>query len=149
VVVGFDGRVLVDPSNAELAQALGIKTRPEPITYDVTVVGAGPAGLAAAMYGASEGLVTAVLEHEAEGGQAGTSSMIRNYLGFPRGVSGAELASRAYEQASRAYEQAWILGPTSSTVPAPPAWAPQDLTGWSAWPTVARRPAGPWSWPPG
>jgi thioredoxin reductase (NADPH) len=110
VVVGFDGRVLVDPSNAELAQALGIKTRPEPITYDVTVVGAGPAGLAAAMYGASEGLVTAVLEHEAEGGQAGTSSMIRNYLGFPRGVSGAELASRAYEQASRAYEQAWILG---------------------------------------
>jgi thioredoxin reductase (NADPH) len=103
VVVLFDGRVLVDPSNAELAQALGIKIRPEVTTYDVTVVGAGPAGLAAAMYGASEGLATAVLEHEALGGQAGTSSMIRNYLGFPRGVSGAELAQRAYEQA-------WILG---------------------------------------
>ncbi len=103
VVVGFDGRVLVDPSNAELAAALGIKTRPERKTYDVTVVGAGPAGLAAAMYGASEGLLTAVLEHEALGGQAGTSSMIRNYLGFPRGVSGSELAQRASEQA-------WILG---------------------------------------
>jgi thioredoxin reductase (NADPH) len=103
VVVLFDRRVLVDPSNAELAQALGIKTRPEASTYDVTVIGAGPAGLAAAMYGASEGLGTAVLEHEALGGQAGTSSMIRNYLGFPRGVSGAELAQRAYEQA-------WILG---------------------------------------
>ena len=103
VVVLFDGRVLVDPSNAELAQALGIKTHPEAVTYDVVVVGAGPAGLAAAMYGASEGLATAVLEHEALGGQAGTSSMIRNYLGFPRGVSGAELAQRAYDQA-------WILG---------------------------------------
>jgi thioredoxin reductase (NADPH) len=85
VVVLFDGRVLVDPSNAELAQALGIKTRPEASTYDVTVIGAGPAGLAAAMYGASEGLATAVLEHEALGGQAATSSIIRNYLGFPRG----------------------------------------------------------------
>jgi thioredoxin reductase (NADPH) len=103
VVVLFDGRVLVNHSNAELAAALGIKTRPEATTYDVTVVGAGPAGLGAAMYGASEGLGTAVLEHEALGGQAGTSSMIRNYLGFPRGVSGAELAQRAYEQA-------WILG---------------------------------------
>ena len=103
VVVLFDGRVLVDPSNAQLAHALGIKTRPEAVTYDVAVVGAGPAGLAAAMYGASEGLATAVVEHEALGGQAGTSSMIRNYLGFPRGVSGAELAQRAYEQA-------WILG---------------------------------------
>src|SRR4029450_11537796 len=103
VVMLFDRRVLVDPSNAELAQALGIKTRPEVTTYDVTVIGAGPAGLAAAMDGASEGLGTAVLEHEALGGQAGTSSMIRNYLGFPRGVSGAELAQRAYEQA-------WIPG---------------------------------------
>ena len=83
VVMLFDRRVLVDPSNAELAQALGIKTRPEASTYDVTVIGAGPAGLAAAMYGASEGLATAVLEHEALGGQAATSSMIRNYLGFP------------------------------------------------------------------
>ena len=82
VVMLFDRRVLVDPSNAELAQALGIKTRPEASTYDVTVIEAGPAGLAA-MCRASEGLATAVLEHEALGGQAATSSMIRNYLGFP------------------------------------------------------------------
>jgi thioredoxin reductase (NADPH) len=102
VVVLFDRRVLVDPSNAELAQALGIKTRPEASTYDVTVIGAGPAGLPRPCTGPRR-LATAVLEHEALGGQAGTSSMIRNYLGFPRGVSGAELAQRAYEQA-------WILG---------------------------------------
>lgn len=99
VVVLYDGRVLADPSNAEVAEALGVRTHPEPITYDLTVVGAGPAGLAAAAYGASEGLRTIVLEHEAIGGQAGSSSMIRNYLGFPRGVSGAELAERAYQQA--------------------------------------------------
>jgi thioredoxin reductase (NADPH) len=99
VVVLFDGRVLADPSNAALAEALGVRTRPAATTYDVTVVGAGPAGLAAAVYGASEGLRTTVLEPEAIGGQAGSSSKIRNYLGFPRGVSGAELAQRAYEQA--------------------------------------------------
>jgi thioredoxin reductase (NADPH) len=99
VLVLFDGRVLADPSNAEVADALGVRTRPEALTYDVSVVGAGPAGLAAAVYGASEGLRTTVLEQEAIGGQAGSSSMIRNYLGFPRGVSGAELAQRAYEQA--------------------------------------------------
>jgi len=99
VVVLFDGRVLANPSNAALAEALGVRTRPAATTYDVTVIGAGPAGLAAAVYGASEGLQTVILEHEAIGGQAGTSSKIRNYLGFPRGVSGAELAQRAYEQA--------------------------------------------------
>jgi thioredoxin reductase (NADPH) len=99
VVVLFDGRVMVDPSNAALAEAFGIRTHPEPITYDVAVVGAGPAGLAAALYGASEGLGTVVLEPEAIGGQAATSSMIRNYLGFRRGISGAELALRAYDQA--------------------------------------------------
>jgi thioredoxin reductase (NADPH) len=99
VVVMFDGRVLVDPSNAEVAEALGIRTRPEATTYDVAVVGAGPAGLAAAVYGASEGLRTTILEPDAIGGQAGSSSKIRNYLGFRRGVSGAELAERAYEQA--------------------------------------------------
>jgi thioredoxin reductase (NADPH) len=99
VVVLFDGRVLVDPSNAALAEALGVRTRPAATTYDVAVIGAGPAGLAAAVYGASEGLETTVLEHEAIGAQAGSSSKIRNYLGFPRGVSGAELAQRAYEQA--------------------------------------------------
>ena len=99
VVVTFDGLVLRDPSFAEVAEALSAPTRPAAATYDVTVVGAGPAGLAAAMYGASEGLGTVVLEPEATGGQAGTSSMIRNYLGFPRGVSGTELAYRAFHQA--------------------------------------------------
>jgi thioredoxin reductase (NADPH) len=98
-VVLFDGRVLADPSNAEVAEALGVQTRPGGGRYDVTVIGAGPAGLAAAVYAASEGLSTVVLEPEAIGGQAGTSSLIRNYLGFPTGVSGADLAVRAYTQA--------------------------------------------------
>jgi len=95
----FDGRVLLDPATEEVAQALGVSTRPEPGRYDLTIVGAGPAGLAAAVYAASEGLRTLVLEREAVGGQAGTTSVIRNYLGFPRGVSGADLAYRAREQA--------------------------------------------------
>ena len=99
VVVIFDSRVLVDPSNADVATALGVPTRPGAGRYDVAVIGAGPAGLAAAVYGASEGLSTVVLEPEALGGQAGSSSLIRNYLGFPSGVSGEELAVRAYTQA--------------------------------------------------
>jgi thioredoxin reductase (NADPH) len=99
VVVLLDGRVLVDPPNEGLAQALGAQTRPAPGRYDVAVVSAGPAGLAAATYAASEGLRTLLLEREAIGGQAGTTSLIRNYLGFPRGISGAELAARATEQA--------------------------------------------------
>ena len=99
VVVMFDSRVLVDPSNADVATALGVPTRPGAGRYDVAVIGAGPAGLAAAVYGASEGLSTVVLEPEALGGQAGSSSLIRNYLGFPSGVSGEELAVRAYTQA--------------------------------------------------
>jgi thioredoxin reductase (NADPH) len=98
-VVLFDGRVLPDPSNAEVAQAIGVQTQPGEGRYDVTVIGAGPAGLAAAVYGASEGLSTVILEPEAIGGQAGTSSLIRNYLGFPTGVSGGDLAVRAYTQA--------------------------------------------------
>ncbi len=98
-VVMFDGRVLANPANAEVAEALGVSTRPGGSRYDVTVIGAGPAGLAAAVYGASEGLSTVVLEPEAIGGQAGTSSLIRNYLGFPSGVSGGDLAVRAYTQA--------------------------------------------------
>ncbi len=98
-VLLFDGRVLTDPSNTEIGEALGVPTRPRSDRYDVTVIGAGPAGLAAALYGASEGLSTVVLEPEAIGGQAGTSSLIRNYLGFPSGVSGGDLAVRAYTQA--------------------------------------------------
>jgi thioredoxin reductase (NADPH) len=99
VIILFDGRVLVNPANAEIAEALGLKTRPGAGLYDVAVIGAGPAGLAAAVYGASEGLSTVMLEPEAIGGQAGTSSHIRNYLGFPTGVSGGDLAVRAYTQA--------------------------------------------------
>jgi thioredoxin reductase (NADPH) len=98
-VIHHDGSVQHDPSLAEVAAAHGIETRPSPEVYDLAIVGAGPAGLAAAVYGASEGLRTVVLEPDAIGGQAGTSSMIRNYLGFPRGISGGELAHRAWEQA--------------------------------------------------
>ena len=99
VVALYTGAVLVDPSNVEVAEALGAAVRPADPAYDVVIVGAGPAGLAAAVYGASEGLRTALLEREAFGGQAGTSSLIRNFLGFPHGVSGIELAFRAYQQA--------------------------------------------------
>lgn len=98
VFVLFDGRVLVDPTNAEGAAAIGTATRPKPGVYDVAIIGAGPAGLAAAVYGASEGLRVVVVEPEAAGGQAGTTSLIRNYPGFPRGVSGRELTARTYEQ---------------------------------------------------
>ena len=101
VVVLYDGRVLEDPSNAELADAyLGVGAgRAQHKEFDLVIVGAGPGGLAAAVYGASEGLSTVILEGEAVGGQAGSSSLIRNYPGFPWGVGGAELARRATEQA--------------------------------------------------
>jgi thioredoxin reductase (NADPH) len=99
VVVMFDGQVMENPSNADVGEVLGLKTSPGAGLYDVAVIGAGPAGLAAAVYAASEGLSTALLEPEAIGGQAGTSSHIRNYLGFPTGVSGEDLAVRAYTQA--------------------------------------------------
>jgi thioredoxin reductase (NADPH) len=99
VVLLFDGRVLIDPTNERIAEMLGAQTKPADSRYDLAVIGGGPAGLTAAMYGASEGLSTLLLEREAFGGQAGTTSMIRNYLGFPRGISGRELASRALEQA--------------------------------------------------
>jgi thioredoxin reductase (NADPH) len=99
VVALFNGMVLEHPSPTEIAAALGLQTSSGTDCHDVAVIGAGPAGLAAAVYGASEGLSTIVLEPEAIGGQAGTSSLIRNYLGFPRGVSGEDLAVRAYTQA--------------------------------------------------
>jgi thioredoxin reductase (NADPH) len=95
------GRRLVSPTIRELAEALGLRTRPREHCYDVAVVGAGPAGLAAAVYAASEGLKTILLEREAPGGQAGTSSRIENYLGFPNGISGEDLADRAYQQVQR------------------------------------------------
>lgn len=97
-----DGRVLEDPTNHELADALGLTdTVSASETFDVVVVGGGPAGLAAAVYAASEGLSTLVVEGEAPGGQAGTSSKIENYLGFPTGVSGQALAGRAFIQAQK------------------------------------------------
>ncbi|MGH2961363.1 MAG: FAD-dependent oxidoreductase [Solirubrobacterales bacterium] len=104
VVILRGGRVLEDPSNAELAASYGVNTSPDvDRDFDVIVVGAGPAGLAASVSASSEGLRTLVVERESIGGQAGSSSLIRNYLGFSRGVSGAELAQRAYQQA-------WVFG---------------------------------------
>ena len=99
VAVVFGGRILEDPSNREVAESLGVRSRPSADECDLLIVGAGPAGLAAAVYGSSEGLSTVVLEREALGGQAGKSTMIHNYLGFPAGISGDELTFRAYEQA--------------------------------------------------
>ena len=96
-----DGATLYQPTLRELAERLGLQTAPKLKMYDTVVIGAGPAGLAAAVYGASEGLKTLVVEREAPGGQAGTSSRIENYLGFPNGVSGDDLADRALRQAKR------------------------------------------------
>ena len=101
VVTNGDLWLLKNPSNEKLAELLGIKTPLKDTVYDLAVVGAGPAGLAAAVYGASEGLNTVVLEKTAPGGQAGSSSKIENYMGFPTGISGTELANRAYLQAKK------------------------------------------------
>jgi thioredoxin reductase (NADPH) len=101
VVRVVDGRTVVRPTLRRVAELLGLGTEPQATEYDTVVVGAGPAGLAAGVYGASEGLRTIVIERQAPGGQAGTSSRIENYLGFPSGVSGDELASRALQQARR------------------------------------------------
>jgi len=102
VVVMRGGELLRQPSNAELARAAGIGTAPVPgVTYDVAIIGAGPAGLAAAVYGASEGLSTALVDTLAVGGQIGTTSRIENYLGFPVGISGEEFAEQAYIQVLR------------------------------------------------
>jgi thioredoxin reductase (NADPH) len=96
-----DGRTVIQPQLRRVAELLAIPTEPAAASYDTVIVGAGPAGLAAAVYGASEGLSTIVIERESPGGQAGASSRIENYLGFPSGVSGDELASRALRQARR------------------------------------------------
>jgi thioredoxin reductase (NADPH) len=101
VVLFADGAVLVDPELEELAARVGLRVQAEQEFYDMVVVGAGPAGLAAAVYGASEGLHTLVIEPDAPGGQAGSSSRIENYLGFPSGVTGADLGRRAHTQATR------------------------------------------------
>jgi thioredoxin reductase (NADPH) len=101
VVFFPDGSYLIEPDFRTLAAKAGLQTEATQPFFDVIIVGAGPAGLGAAVYGASEGLHTALIEREATGGQAGTSSRIENYLGFPRGLSGAELATRATAQARR------------------------------------------------
>ena len=101
VVVFPDGTALVRPTSIQIAQKIGLKTQPTQSFYDLAIVGAGPAGLAAAVYGSSEGLRVVLIEKEAPGGQAGTSSRIENYLGFPVGLSGNDLARRAVAQAER------------------------------------------------
>ena len=103
LVVLPDGRVLADPSNAEIAGVTAASANAERMEFDLVIVGAGPAGLSAAVYGASEGFSTLVVDEGGIGGQATSSSLIRNYLGFPRGVSGRRLAQQAYEQA-------WVFG---------------------------------------
>ena len=108
-----DGPTLTQPTNLEIAEKIGLKTRPGLPFYDLVIVGAGPAGLAAAVYGASEGLSTLLIEGEAPGGQAGTSSRIENYLGFPSGLSGGDLTRRAVAQASRFGAE--ILTPLEAT----------------------------------
>ncbi|HEX6710909.1 MAG TPA: FAD-dependent oxidoreductase [Rubrobacter sp.] len=101
VVVFQDGSHLEVPENREVAEKIGLKTRAERPFYDLIIIGGGPSGLAAAVYGASEGLKTVLIEREAPGGQAGTSSFIENYLGFPQGLKGSELARRAVAQAQK------------------------------------------------
>ena len=101
VVITPDGEPLIEPSDAELASRVGLATTPSKDFYDLIVIGGGPAGLGAAVYGASEGLRTVLVERTATGGQAGQSSRIENYLGFPDGVSGAQLTDRARRQAAK------------------------------------------------
>src|SRR5579864_3769547 len=101
VVLFPDGTKLLEGAPGEVAQKVGLRTRPQTNFYDLAIIGGGPAGLAAAVYGASEGLHTVMIEREAPGGQAGMSSRIENYLGFPTGLSGGDLARRAVVQAQR------------------------------------------------
>jgi len=101
VVFYPDGTVMIHPEIQECAAKVGLQTQATQPFYDLIIIGAGPAGLGAAVYGASEGLSTALIEREATGGQAGTSSRIENYLGFPKGISGGDLARRATDQAKR------------------------------------------------
>ncbi len=114
LVLFNDGPPILSPTPTDIAERVGLKTQATSEVYDVVVVGGGPAGLAAAVYGASEGLATLLIEEEAPGGQAGQSSLIENYLGFPKGISGNDLARRAAAQAQRLGAE--ILVPGSVTM---------------------------------
>jgi thioredoxin reductase (NADPH) len=116
VVALYSGQMLTDPTNEQIAAAFGLAALPRDIV-DVAIIGAGPAGLSTAVYTASEGLTTVLLEREAIGGQAGSSSLIRNYLGFPRGISGANLATRAFEQAWRFGAMTSVAGSVTGFTP--------------------------------
>ena len=144
VVLRFDGQrsALANPSNLEIADAFGLMTPiPDGEVFDVAVVGAGPAGLAAAVYSSSEGLRTVVVEREAIGGQAGTSSMIRNYPGFAQGVSGARLGFESYQQA-------WTFGATFLFIRQLVGLSRQDDGHYCCGClTAARSPPGRWSLP--
>jgi thioredoxin reductase (NADPH) len=113
VVLFGDGPPVFNPTTAQIAERVGLKTHATSEVYDVVIIGAGPAGLAAAVYGASEGLSTLLIESEAPGGQAGQSSLIENYLGFPRGLSGSDLARRASAQAERLGAEILVPGTVS------------------------------------
>ncbi len=113
VVLFPDGTKLLESLPADVAKKVGLRTRAQTNFYDLAIVGGGPAGLAAAVYGASEGLHTVMIEREAPGGQAGMSSRIENYLGFPAGLSGNDLARRAVVQAQRFGVE--ILSPAGSS----------------------------------
>ena len=113
ILIFPDGSYLSEPTNSQIADKIGLKTHPQMPFYDMIIVGAGPAGLAAAVYGASEGLHALLIEREAPGGQAGMSSNIENYLGFPTGLTGANLARRAVAQAARFGAE--ILTPQEAT----------------------------------
>jgi thioredoxin reductase (NADPH) len=135
-----DGSVLEAPSPLELADRLGLATQAKLDFYDLVVVGGGPAGLAAAVYGASEGLRTVLVERQAPGGQAGQSSRIENYLGFPQGLSGSELARRAHDQARR-------LGAEVLAVREVVGLEARGRSGSCGWPPTAR--SWPRGWPTG
>ena len=130
---------LASPSTLDLAAALGLRTSAEQPLYDLCIVGGGPAGLAAAVYAASEGLQTIVVEREAPGGQAGQSAAIENYLGFPKGLSGSDLTHRAVAQARRSASSRWIRGPRASSRSSGPSSRRMPLP--------RRGPMRPWPWP--
>ena len=141
VFVLFDGQVLVQPDDSEVADRMAAPAPAADRLFDVAIVGAGPAGLAAAVYASSEGLATLVLEQEAVGGQAGTSSLIRNYLGFPHGIPGRDLALRAAQQA-------WLFGAGFHWMRSAVSLGQEDgAEHHPSSPTAPRSAAGPSSWP--